>query len=290
MNKSILGIKKFFCNLVSSIIFWDKATRDSFRDKISPTNTKRCVKYLSRYTKETAFEKKDCKDGKYVWTCWLQGEDNAPEIVKKCFQSIRKNLPNGVELVIITYDNLSKYISLPDFITEKYQKHIITNTHLSDIIRVYLLKEYGGFWIDATCLLTSPLPEKIYNSDFFIYRSFGKFAKTFINSCFIYSKSSNELISKWAAAITEYWRKENLLLDYFTLHYLFISLLENDKQFKSLYDSYSLNETDENMHIIYRIAEKGGEITDTNFKNACSKTFIHKLTYKSDIKLPEILF
>ena len=288
MNKTVLNIKKLYANVLSSVIFWNKYTRKSFRDKISPTNTKNCIKYLSRYVKGIETENKDCKHGKYIWTCWLQGEDNAPELVKKCFQSLRENKPKDFELNIITYDNLNKYISLPEFVIEKYQKHIISNAHFSDIIRVYLLKEYGGFWIDATCLLTSPLPQNIYNSEFFIYRSFGKFAKTFINNCFIYSKSFNPLIFKWAEAITKYWEKENFLLDYFVHHYLFVALLENDSEFKKLYENYSLNETDENMHIILNKAEKKENISETDFKNACEKSFIHKLTYKCDIKLPNI--
>ena len=31
-------------------------------------------------------------NSKKVWICWLQGMENAPEIVKKCYDSVRKNL------------------------------------------------------------------------------------------------------------------------------------------------------------------------------------------------------
>ncbi len=284
MNKATFNLRKLYANVLSSVIFWDKYKRKSFRAKFHPTSAKNCVKYLSRYAKGIETENKECKHGKYIWTCWLQGEDNAPELVKKCFQSLREYKPQDFELKIITYDNLNDYISLPEFIIEKHRKHIISNTHLSDIIRLYLLKEYGGFWIDATCLLTSPLPQYIYNSEFFIYRSVGKYTKTLIQSCFIYSKSFNPLISKWAEAITKYWENENFLLEYFVCHYLFIALLENDIEFKNLYESYSLNETEENMHIILRSNKE--KISDTDFKNVCQKTFIHKLSYKENIELP----
>ncbi|MBR3654959.1 MAG: hypothetical protein IKN62_05980 [Elusimicrobia bacterium] len=288
MNKIALNVTKLCANLLSSLVFWNKSARDSFRDKISPVNRERCVKYLSRYAKGIELEKKDCKCGNYIWTCWLQGEDNAPELVKKCFQSFRKNKPKDFEVKVITYDNLNNYLSLPEFIMEKHRKNIIGNAHFSDIIRVYLLKQYGGFWLDATCLLTSQLPRYIYNSDFFIYRSVGKFAKTFINNCFIYSKQYNQLISKWEAAITEYWKNENFSLNYFVHHYLFIALLENDRDFKKLYYGYSLNENDGNIHIILSKAEKVKKISNADFKKACEKSFIHKLTYKRDIKIPEI--
>jgi len=288
MNKGFLNIKKFLANSASSMIFWNRDKRRSFRDKIWPTRAARCVKYLGKYTQNIVCEDVAAVgDGKYVWTCWLQGEDNAPELVKKCFGSMKQYMPSGFEMVVVTLDNLNQYLTLPDFVVKKYKAKIISNPHFSDIIRLSLLKKYGGFWIDATCLLTSPLPSKIYNSDFFIYRSFGKFSKTFINNCFIYSKPYNPIIVKWLAAVEKYWAAEKFTLEYFLHHYLFIALLEHDNNFKRLFDSCSLVETDENMHIIFRFAEKNGpDVTEYIYKTACEKSFIHKLTYKFDIRLP----
>lgn len=289
MNKGFLNLKKFSANAVSSVIFWSREQRRAFRDRIWPTRPKRCVKYLSKYTKNIVYkEVAAAGDGKYLWTCWLQGEDNAPDLVKKCFRSMRQYMPSDFEMVVITLDNLDKYLTLPDFVIKKYKAKIISNPHFSDIIRLSLLKKYGGFWIDATCLLTAPLPSKIYNSEFFIYRSFGKFSKTFINNCFIYSKPYNHIIVKWLAAVVKYWAAEKFTLEYFLHHYLFIALLERDNDFKQCYDRYSLDETDENMHIIFRFAENNGpEISEDFYKTACEKSFIHKLTYKFDIRLPE---
>ena len=286
MNKSILGIKKSVANILASVIFWDKKTRDAFRDKISPINKKRCVKYLGRYAKGVKPAEQLTVNDKYVWACWLQGEENAPEIVKKCFESVRKYKPVGYELVIIDYNNLDKYVSLPDFVLEKHRRGIISHPHFSDIVRLCLLRQYGGFWIDATCLLTSVIPEKIYQPDFFIYRSFGKFERTFINNCFIYSKANNQIVSKWLGAIFDYWKNEDFPIEYFVHHYLFIALLENDAEFNNLYNSYLLTETDENMHLLFRKAENNEEISEEFYKKACELSFIHKLTYKFEFKLP----
>ena len=39
-----------------------------------------------------------------VWICWFQGMDNAPDLVKTCFESVKKNLINK-DIVLITADN-----------------------------------------------------------------------------------------------------------------------------------------------------------------------------------------
>ena len=48
-----------------------------------------------------------------IWQCWWQGEESAPPIVRKCFESVRRYAEN-CEIVIITKTNYSEYISIPD--------------------------------------------------------------------------------------------------------------------------------------------------------------------------------
>ena len=88
-----------------------------------------------------------------AWSCWWQGENEAPDIVKACWGSQRRNLPDSVEHVIITRDNYSNYIQLPNYILEKVENGYITLITLSDIVRASLLYKYGGFWLDSTLLI-----------------------------------------------------------------------------------------------------------------------------------------
>lgn len=81
--------------------------------------------------------------GKKVWTCWWQGEKSAPELVKACWESQRRNIPSEIELIIITEQNYKKYIELPEYILEKVKKGYISLTTLSDIIRASLLYRWG---------------------------------------------------------------------------------------------------------------------------------------------------
>ena len=52
-----------------------------------------------------------------VWFCWFQGLNNAPEIVKCCYNSVLKNIDTSKEEIhIITYKNITDYINIPNVI------------------------------------------------------------------------------------------------------------------------------------------------------------------------------
>lgn len=53
--------------------------------------------------------------------------DNAPDLVKKCYESLKNNLKDK-EIILITSENISKYVTFPDYIMEKWEKGIITHT------------------------------------------------------------------------------------------------------------------------------------------------------------------
>jgi hypothetical protein len=97
-----------------------------------------------------------------VWVCWWQGFYNAPELVRLCILSIEKNIPTDVaELHFITMDNVGEYITLPQWVIDRYVNEQMSDTHLSDILRFGLLYRYGGMWIDATYYVTAPISRQI---------------------------------------------------------------------------------------------------------------------------------
>lgn len=54
-----------------------------------------------------------------IWICWLQGMDNAPIIVRKCYESIKRNVPDAFDIKVITEKTIDDYVSFPSFIYEK---------------------------------------------------------------------------------------------------------------------------------------------------------------------------
>lgn len=160
-----------------------------------------------------------------VWFCWLQGYENAPELVKACYNSLKTNMPNK-EIVFLSENNIDKYIKFPDFINEKYKKGNIGRAHYSDLLRISLLCEYGGTWIDSTVLCTSnEFASYITELPFFAYKeidlSRNDFQPIVSSNWLISSESNNEICLLTQKLLFNYWKKYNYAIDYFIFHFFF---------------------------------------------------------------------
>ncbi len=176
------------------------------------------------------FSMKDVKwnapDGRYpksAWGMWWQGEENAPDIVKACWKSQRLNLPEGVELRIITGDNFREYIDIPDYILDKYERNLICGAHLSDIIRCCLLYKYGGIWMDATLLLCAPMPKECLEYPIYTRTTFGREfnSKAVWAIWFLCAQSGGEKLFKFVMeAYFYYFQHHDKIKYYLTTDYL----------------------------------------------------------------------
>ena len=96
----------------------------------------RSYRYLLRHYGRIAAEPLSSTDNgktltalpKQIWICWLQGEEQMPEIVKKCYASVKTFAPDYT-ITLITNDNLFDYVTLPDHIVQKFRKGTFTFTH-----------------------------------------------------------------------------------------------------------------------------------------------------------------
>lgn len=199
-----------------------------------------------------------------IWQLWLQGEQHAPVLVKKCFESVRR-YSQGREIKILTEKELEHYIDLPDYIIAKYRQGIIPRAHFSDIVRICLLEKYGGTWIDATILLTDYIPAEILQQDFFA-----------ISISFISSKPQHIFMRNMKLMLFEYWKNENSVITYLFFVLLFKGMLESHLFLKELRDSGLqldfpyVNVLNQNFIELFDAAM----LADIK-----QKTFIHKLTY-----------
>lgn len=171
------------------------------------------------------------KQSNKVWLCWFQGLDKAPELVKKCYESLKNNL-NDKDIILITSENLSEYVTFPGYIMEKWKKGIITHTHMTDLLRLELLIKYGGTWIDSTVYCTrriENIPEYYFNSNLFFYQTLkpGKDGQAAVlSSWYLSAASNNKLLMATRCLCYEYWKKNNDMVDYFLLHDFFQIVLE----------------------------------------------------------------
>lgn len=142
------GIKLFVIKSFRSLLL---KKQSKFAWKINAINEKNIELYLMKIVKQKEDEIKKIKPEALhhgilkdpIWIMWYQGIENAPDIVKCCIESVKENC-SGHEVIVLSEQNLSEFVKLPDFIIEKFKKGYISRTHLSDMIRLNLLYLYGG--------------------------------------------------------------------------------------------------------------------------------------------------
>ncbi|OTA84671.1 capsular biosynthesis protein [Limosilactobacillus reuteri] len=220
------------------------------------------------------------KTSNTIWFCWFQGIENAPNIVKACFNSLKKNLPSK-NIVVLNSNNIGDYVTLPNYILEKWNTGVITNTHMTDLLRLELLTNYGGTWIDATVLCTQNednIPSYFFNSELFFYQALkpGRDGQsTYMSSWYINAKSHNKILEATKYLCYEYWKENNKLIDYFLLHN-FMSIAidtfqEEDKMIPR--DNATPHE------LLLRLFDKYDDYT---WKSIINQSPFHKLSYKFD--------
>ena len=217
---------------------------------------------------------------KIIWTAWMQGEENAPDLVKKCLKSMRDNIKDR-EIIVITEQNYSDYVSFPDYIIDKYKQGKITKTHFSDLLRIELLCKYGGTWLDSTVFVTELLKHHTFylDSNLFLFQTLKPGVDghcSSISSWMITSCSNNNILLLTKNLLYNYWKSNDFLIDYFLLHYFFQMSLETyAEEWKNVVPI-----SNEIPHIL--LLRLNEEYNEEIWNNTKYITPFHKLSYKID--------
>ncbi len=146
---------------------------------------------------------------KIIWTFW--DAQKASPLVEICFSQIRRLLPD-YEFNIITKINAGNFIhDLPEIRTD------ISFINYTDIVRLKLISEYGGIWIDASVLLTENLDwiseiktnEKVDFVGFFADSFTSDLDFPLIETWFFASSPQNLFIKAWMKEFEKCYRSEN---------------------------------------------------------------------------------
>lgn len=223
----------------------------------------------------------------YVWWCWFQGEENAPDIVKACLESVRRNMPDK-KIIVITESNMWDYVSMPDFIKEKYKKGIISRTHFSDLLRLELLITYGGTWIDSTVLCTAE-PNYAFNTPLFAFKTNEKNdPATAAQNWFMSAEKNNPILCLTRDLLFQYWKTYNSTIHYFIFYFFMKLAAEKYNKEWNLIPFFS----DVPPHIMQR--ELFTEYSKERMEQLKRMSDIHKLTYKfkkdSDIQKQNTIY
>jgi hypothetical protein len=180
-----------------------------------------------------------------IWVCWWQGIDNAPEVVKKCIESIRKNA-NGYEVIIITEENYRSFAKIPAWLQKKKSEGIISRTHYSDFLRLELLAEHGGIWLDSTFYCTNLNFEDYFNMPVWTIKrpnyghasvACGNFAN-YSFGCDFEHRWVFTIIKDYLA---EYWKNNDSIIDYLFLDYLIVLVQKYNSRVAKIFSNIPSN-------------------------------------------------
>ena len=259
---------------------WDRVLKEYFTNKIET---------------EQINPKKTFNNEKTIWQFWGQGWDfeKLPDVVKISYKSVEK-YKKDYEIIHLDMNNINDYLEIPAYILKKVENKKMGFAHFTDIIRLALLYNYGGVWIDATILLTDYLPQEYFEMDYFMFQrddnlenkkdwedyddfyfSWNNEMKVRVLNSIIFAKKNNEIIKTLLDMLLIFWEHNDLVPNYFFFQVLYTELIENyykKKQCKIVSDTLT--------HELIRVwfdkfsQEKLDEITKRNN--------VHKLTYKID--------
>lgn len=222
-----------------------------------------------------------------IWIYW-NNPDSMPLMVKACVERIMQ-MSNGHEVVILTDKNLRDYIELEPVVWKKYDKGLITKTHISDFIRVAVLYKYGGLYLDSTVYPTRPLDDKFFKSPLFTNHTkwdgtdaqiAHKRWSSFMCGC----RKENLLMRAALDVLTEYWRCYDKLMDYVLIDYTYNLLYEHVPSIKKMIDSVPINNINiwgqqHNLPKVYSKEQFEKLLTDKSMD-------LYKFSYKNSIGIP----
>ena len=110
----------------------------------------------------------DVRKNKTIWILWTQGIEHAPLLVQKCYATI-ETFKDDYDVVLLTKENINQYVRLPEHVEQLYEEGKMSEALHSDMIRLYLLINYGGIWRDATCYQTASYPDYVKHASFFMF-------------------------------------------------------------------------------------------------------------------------
>lgn len=218
-----------------------------------------------------------------IWMCWWQGEENAPEIVKKCIESVRRNA-GSKKLIVINENNYKDYIQVPEWIEEKKNRGIITRTHFSDLYRLYLLATYGGMWLDATFYCCGNL-EKYFDYPLWSIKRPDYLHASIASGYFATYSLQCSQNKKWIFKVVldfylHYWKISERQIDYLTLDYMFVLAQMIDEDIKNEFASVPSNNP--NCDELFKCINE--TFDQEKWNNLQEDTDLFKLSWKIKLK------
>lgn len=219
-----------------------------------------------------------------IWTMWYQGYDNAPKIVRDAIDSKRRYSGNH-KVVVLDKNNLDNYVFIPDTIKRKVELNIISLAHLSDYVRVELLRKYGGLWIDSTIFLVDYIPEFVFEREFWSIHWQDNREWVASNDKWsvgvLAAKPNSPIMNFCSTCEKQYWERMNYPITYLLLDLFIFIFYQKNANFKSIIDSIEVNNT-YIFNFVDINSNNGNKIFDEDtYLRYRRDTWLFQLTYKT---------
>ncbi len=261
---------------------------DRLRVKSFAMRDRAIFKYLDKYTsfafeknKDLAYDSNVDSSKEPIFVCWLQGEDNAPKLVKRCLESIRQNAGSH-PVNFVSLQNIDEFIEIPAYIMEKFKSGNLCAANFSDYIRNSLLFKYGGLWLDATVFSYGAIPEWIFERDFYTVR-FGfapdseNISKGRWTGFIIGGRKNYPFFGFFKNCFEAYWETENEAIDYFAFDYYMSFFYDKADFFKQDVDTIPIH--NQNIFSMQFAINRSVSFSDWKFEKG---TFFYKLSWHNE--------
>lgn len=221
------------------------------------------------------------KNSKIIWTLWMQGYENAPELVKSTIDSIRKFAElNNFQFILLEENTIEKYIVFPKLIKEKMDLGVIDYTKISDILRVSLLAKYGGTWVDATIYMKEEFDSSLLLQNYYTIKTGGieDYSPNISNNRWkgFFLSGNSSLFSFTRDFFFEYYSRYDIAVDYLLIDYIFDMAYKYDEKIKN----QMLELEKSNPNLFWLESHLGDKFDKKVWDNITETTKVFKTTYK----------
>ena len=152
-----------------------------------------------------------------VWVFWLQGKKEMPELIQMCQRS-REAHAGKHPVIVLDRENVRDYVTFPDEVWQRVTEGKLRVQHLADMVRVQLIRKYGGLWLDASIFCHREIPEEVFSYP--VYSLKGDYMPQFVSgnrwtTFLIGGRPGNVLCSFLDDFFASWMKKGKPFIDYF---------------------------------------------------------------------------
>lgn len=165
-------------------------------------------------------------DAMPIWFCWFQGKSTMPELQRCLYRRLlEKSGKHRVVFVDMPY--IVNNSIVPQNVLDDFNNGIIGPAFFSDIVRVCLLEQFGGLWVDSTVLITKKIPDSVFEHPMYNVKGLKEFPFSRkipdgLNwqSYFLESFPHSLFVTLLKKMLLKYTEDGLPLIDYFLVFYL----------------------------------------------------------------------